>query len=328
MGKAIVLMVLITLAATAAGIAVRRLMRGRSRAARNVLLVLIAVVGFTGINFVGGYIMAPACFLKDFPDESAHRYVVENSTAEKISIDGKYGRLEGWLLRAAGEATDGESQNGAVPGESDGIDGAGAGEKSLLIYFGGNKECSALRMRLLAEYEEYDGVFGGYDFACVDYYGYCESGGTAGVKTFKQYGLEVYDYLTASQGYDRVYIMGYSIGTGVANYVASRRECGGLVLLAPYSNGSDLYNTVCNIFHGPLKLLVGFNMDSDEYAQSIDVKPLILAASEDTVIPWECAETLSGNYPEGAEFILLDDIGHSDIWFYDAAMEHIEEYLH
>ncbi|MCM1307443.1 MAG: alpha/beta hydrolase [Butyrivibrio sp.] len=300
--KAIICMLLITAAALAAGLSVRRLMRGKKRAARNAALVLIALAGFIGINFVGGYMLAPACFLKDFPDAEAHREVEELALATPISFDAKSGKLSGWLM---------ESGNKSAP---------------LVIYFGGNKECSALRMKRLAEGSVKE-TFGGFDFACVDYPGYCESEGTAGAKSFKRYGLEVYDFLTKERAYERVYIMGYSIGTGVANYVASQRECDGLVLLAPYSDGSDLYNTVCNIFHGPLRLLVGFNMDSAEYARDIKPKPLILAAGEDEVIPWECAKRLSANYPDGAEFTLIDGIGHSDLWTDERALELIKKYL-
>lgn len=300
--KAIIFMVLITAAATAAGLMVRRLMKGKKKAARNAMLVFIALAGFTGINFVGGYMIAPACFLKDFPNEEAHLEVKGLDSVEALVIDGKAGKMSGWLMEC------------------------GEDNAPLIIYFGGNKECSALRMKYLSE-DRYREVFDGFDFACVDYPGYCDSEGAAGAKSFKQYGLEVYDFLTKERGPDRVYIMGYSIGTGVANYVASKRDCDGLVLLAPYSNGSDLYNTVCNIFHGPLTLLVGFKMDSDDYAGSIELKPLILAAGEDEVIPWKCAERLSENYPNGSDFVLIDGIGHSNIWTNEQALELIKKYL-
>lgn len=300
--KAIIFMVLITAAATAAGLMVRRFMKGKKKAARNAMLVFIALAGFTGINFVGGYMIAPACFLKDFPNEEAHREVKGLDSVEALVVDGKAGKMSGWLMES------------------------GEDNAPLIIYFGGNKECSALRMKYLSE-DRYREVFDGFDFACVDYPGYCDSEGAAGAKSFKQYGLEVYDFLTKERGPDRVYIMGYSIGTGVANYVASKRDCDGLVLLAPYSNGSDLYNTVCNIFHGPLTLLVGFKMDSDDYAGSIELKPLILAAGEDEVIPWKCAERLSGSYPNGSDFVLIDGIGHSNIWTNEQALELIKKYL-
>lgn len=300
--KAIICTVLIVIAATALGLWARRLTRGKRRAARSVVLAFIGLAGFAGINFVGGYMIAPLFFLRDYPDAAAHQAVENLDAVEELRIDGSFGTLSGWLMKS---------------GEKD---------PPLIIYFGGNKECAALRMKYLSE-ERYREVFGGYDFACVDYPGYCDSEGTAGSRTFKRYGLEVYDDLTGGRGPDRVYIMGYSIGTGVANYVASRRECDGLILLAPYGDGSDLYNTVCNIFHGPLKVLVGFDMDSAEFAGKIDLKPLILAAGEDEVIPWKRAEALSERYPNGADFVLIDGIGHSEIWSNEQALERIKAYL-
>lgn len=303
MTKAIIFIVLIIIAATAAGIAVRKIMKGKKKAARNAILVFIALVGFTGINFIGGYMIAPVFFLKDSPDEAAHKAVEGLDSVTKISVDGRYGNMSGWLMESGEE------------------------NAPLIVYFGGNKECSALRMKYLSE-DRYGEVFDGFDFVCVDYPGYCESEGVAGSKSFKQYGLEVYDFVTKDREPESVYIMGYSIGTGVANYVAANRECDGLILFAPYGDGSDLYNTVCNIFHGPLKLLVGFNMDSDKFAEDIAVKPLILAAGEDEVIPWKCAERLSKCYREGSDFVLIEGIGHSNIWTDEKALELVKDYLH
>ncbi len=69
-------------------------------------------------------------------------------------------------------------------------------------------------------------------------------------------------------------------------------------------------------------------MDSDKFAEDIAVKPLILAAGEDEVIPWKCAERLSKCYREGSDFVLIEGIGHSNIWTDEKALELVKDYLH
>ena len=52
---------------------------------------------------------------------------------------------------------------------------------------------------------------------------------------------------------DNIVIMGYSIGTGMATYLASQKNVNGLILLAPYDNALNLYNDNLNIFYGPIE---------------------------------------------------------------------------
>ena len=62
-------------------------------------------------------------------------------------------------------------------------------------------------------------------------------------------GIILYDYATTIECVDKdnIIIMVYSIGTGVATYVASQREITGLVLMAPYDDFSSIANGIMNI---------------------------------------------------------------------------------
>ena len=170
------------------------------------------------------------------------------------------------------------------------------GSAPTVLYFGGNNEDAASRV-------------------------------LASEKSFQEMGLAVYDSLMNREDVSRIVLMGYSIGTGVANYVASERQPAGLILMAPYADGYDLYNGYVNIFHGPLKALVSFKMKSVKYAEKVDVKPLVLASKADEEVPYESSVRLFEKYKKGCNFVTIDDIGHNDFWGTQEVLDEIKKYL-
>ena len=182
-------------------------------------------------------------------------------------------------------------------------------------------------MLTLLESENLRSVFDGYHFAYVDYPGYGKSEGMASERSFKDMGLTVYDSLMNRDDVNRITLMGYSIGTGVANYAASERQPAGLILMAPYADGYDLYNGYADIFHGPLKALVSFKMKSVKFAEKVDIKPLLLASKADQEIPYDSSVRLFERYKKGCNFVTVDEIGHNDFWKSQEVLDEIEKYL-
>ena len=172
-------------------------------------------------------------------------------------------------------------------------------------------------------------LFEGYNFAVCSYPGYEYSQGEPSGDTLRTMGLGVYDYLSNLDCVDstRIYIWGFSLGTGVSNYVASCRPVKGLLLMAPYSNGYDLYNNFIDIFHGPLRGLVTYRMDAEDYANHIQVKPTILASSSDEIVAYSSSYKLSSNYPSGSTLITYKTLKHNDFWNSAESQEAIKQYF-
>ena len=122
-------------------------------------------------------------------------------------------------------------------------------------------------------------------------------------------------------------LMGYSMGTGVANYVASERKIDGLVLMAGYAEGADLFNNYVPLFYGPLKLLVTYKMECVKFAQSIEVKPLLISSDTDDVIPHSSSEKLSQAYQKGCTFVTISNTEHSYYWSNPTALNSISDYI-
>lgn len=278
-----------------------RLAKNKSKLCRIFTYVTAAVLSV----FVAGdavcYALAPTFLFQPHFDEQASNELANYQNAEEIIFEGDNGKISGWLIDMYGE------------------------EAPLVLYFGGNSENSANRILSLLNNEEQMGAFDGCNFAFVDYPGYGKSEGTPSEESFKRFGTDAYDYF--KNRYDRIVIMGYSIGTGVANYTASQRDADGLILMAPYADGYDLYNGFVNIFHGPLRLLVDYKMEAVEFARKIELRPLILASPDDRIVRYSSSVRLASAYPSGCRFVTVDGIAHNQFFRTELVLEEIRNYL-
>ena len=112
----------------------------------------------------------------------------------------------------------------------------------------------------------------------------------------------------------------------MANYVAGQRNPAGMILMAPYADGYDLYNNKVDIFHGPMRFLVSFKMPADDFAYNVSVKPLILASKTDEVVPYESSVRLFQAYGNGCDFVTVN-IGHREFWENSEVMGKVREYI-
>lgn len=211
------------------------------------------------------------------------------------------------------------------------ISGWHIGEKAenrpLIIYFGGNAENSASRVReILLTAGEYDAL-DGCGFVMADMPGYGKSAGYPSERRIRDLALRVYDGAVQNYRPSKVIIMGYSIGTGAANYLASQRQTDGLVLYAPYADGYDLYNSRLNIFYGPMRLCVAYKMEAYRFAQDIRVKPLIAMSVTDEVIPPASTRRLCECYQETPDIIVKNDLRHAYFWNDSEVQTATREYI-
>ena len=94
----------------------------------------------------------------------------------------------------------------------------------LVLYFSGNANNVAEFIDKTAS------KIKGYNFIGFNYPGYAGSEGVPCEKCILKYALEIYDRYRPS------YIIGRSLGTAVASYVASKRDVKKLVLITPFDS--------------------------------------------------------------------------------------------
>jgi len=280
------------------------LTRNAKRGVKICLRILAALICLVALLSVTVYTVAPTQLFYPRNDEESASALAAHPNVEQLTIETSGRVVSGWMIHQA------------------------EGKAPLVLYFGGNGEIAANRILYLVESGDIS-AFAGCNFAFLDYPGYGLSSGNPGEASLKQMGLDVYDALSAREDVDanRIVQFGFSMGTGVANYVASNRTTAGLVLFAPYADGYDLYNTMVPVFYGPLRALVAFKMESVKFAESIGLKPLIFSSVDDEMVPIASSERLSAAFPAGCEFVKMQGFGHNGYWSSDDVLLRVSKYI-
>lgn len=245
-------------------------------------------------------------FFYPWHDEKSYNQLLNEKNFEEIRINNNGKLLNGWIKYNTDQQ-----------------------QAPLLIFFGGNAQNSSNTCLNFLHTDKYK-YFEGYNLMIIDYPGYGLSDGKPSDKTMFDSALKVYDY--ASQldcvDEDNIVVLGYSIGTGVATYVASQRNVNGLILVAPYDEALSLYNDTVNIFHGPLKLLARYKFNSIYYAQNVTVSPLIITSYDDEVISYKFSLNLAKYFNNIDKTIVLNNnVKHNDYFSQEEVLINIYDYL-
>ena len=102
------------------------------------------------------------------------------------------------------------------------------GSDEAVVYFGGNAE------RPEESIPVFKVIFDSQTVYLINYRGYGESDGSPTEEGLYADALAVCDHV--SRNHSKVTVIGRSLGTGVATYVASKREVDGLVLVEPFDS--------------------------------------------------------------------------------------------
>ncbi len=268
-------------------------LRGRKAVKKVIKLFLVTVINVSVFSFAVIYGFSSAVILQPHSDENSSVMLESITGAENVSFEGSEGRIDGWIYKNTSENT------------------------SVILYFYGNYETAATRLNMILN-SSWKTVYDGYDIAVFDYPSYGRSEGSCSDEGLCTFAVDVFDEL--SNTYDDVTVIGYSVGTGPATYLAANRDISSLTLYAPYADGYDLYNNVIDVFHGVFEHLVSFNINSKEFAKDVEENVLIFASSDDETIPLSSSLKLSDSF-NNMQFVRLQGIGHNDFFSSSEVLE-------
>ena len=192
------------------------------------------------------------------------------------------------------------------------------GKRKAILYFGGNAEVVALTAIDFAQ------QLNGFTQVFVDYRGYGRSGGAPSEQALLSDALKVYDSLAPS--YREVVVIGRSLGSGVATFLAASRPVNKLVLVTPFDSILRVAQRHYPIY--PVSLLLKDKFDSLAYASDIKVETLILAAEKDGIIHPSHTENLANALGDKyTTFSVIKGAHHNDISLDDRYYRLIDEFL-
>ncbi len=173
-----------------------------------------------------------------------------------------------------------------------------------LLFFAGNADDAAGYMA------EFSASHPDHALYLMHYRGY---GGSSGIPTEAALfadALALFDHAYAQ--HKDVLVIGCSLGSGIAAYVASQRAVAKLILVTPYDS---IERIAAGRFPWmPIKLLLKDKYESWRYAAKITAPTLIIAAANDTVIPAKHTQALFGAFSKGvATMKIIANVDHNSI---------------
>ncbi len=168
----------------------------------------------------------------------------------------------------------------------------------LLIYFGGNAD-DATRIVLHVK---------GFEIIAFNYRGFVNSGGKPSEKNIFSDSLKIFDKYAKNK---EVIVMGRSLGTGVATYVASKRDVRGLILITPYDSIVSIGKKMYPYF--PIETLSNHKFESVKYMLDVKAKVGLIEVEGDDVIPKYHFDKLKEKVLNLALHVELKDTTHGDV---------------
>lgn len=178
------------------------------------------------------------------------------------------------------------------------------GKDEAIIYFGGNGEA------VVANASFFNKTLSDYTIYLVNYRGY--GGSTSKPMEVALYADAQYIYDQVKTKHKTISVIGRSLGSGVATYLASTRNISKMILVTPFDSIQAIAQKQYPVF--PIALLLRDKFDSLSRVKNISAKTLVLLAENDVVIPFENSQRLIAAFPSSQIKVeLIEDTGHNNI---------------
>lgn len=151
----------------------------------------------------------------------------------------------------------------------------------------------------------------GYDLYMLDYRGYGKSSGVIeGQKQIYDDNQIVYNELKKRYNEDKIIILGYSIGSGLAAKLATDNHPRALILQAPYYSLTHLMKSRYPFIP---TFLLKYKFPTDEYLQTCKIPVTIFHGDQDFIIPLESSLMLQKRFKNNDTLIILKEQGHNSM---------------
>lgn len=192
--------------------------------------------------------------------------------------------------------------------------------KGLVIYYhgnGGNDDTNPDKFWLFMNE--------GYDVLYPDYRGFGQSSGELKNEDDLVGDMKiVYTEMTKEYDEENIFIVGYSMGSGVAAQVAASNDPKGVMIWAPYYSMVDMKNKDYPFLPS---FLVRYPLRTDLAIPKIDEPITIFYAGVDEVLPVDRSIKLTELLKESDEYLVLEGQAHGGIFYNDELRTKTREIL-
>lgn len=151
----------------------------------------------------------------------------------------------------------------------------------------------------------------GYDFFVFDYRGFGKSKGEIDSEDILYSDTQqAYNILKQGYGEENIVVIGYSIGTALAAYIAANNNPRKLILQAPYFSMTDMMKLNYPIVP---TFLLNYKLETYKFVQNCKMPIVIFHGTNDDVIPYSSSIRLKKYLKKDDKLITLKGQEHKDI---------------
>lgn len=185
-------------------------------------------------------------------------------------------------------------------------DDTSAKPKGVVLFFHGNRNN-------IAHYSHYAPIFTrhGYEVWMPDYPGYGRSTGEIEDGMLQDLSIQLYQMARSRFAPVQIVVYGKSLGSGIAAYLASERDCRQLILETPYYSLSSLAQHYAWFL--PVPLLMRFTLNTGEYLTDVTAPVTAFVAGKDEVVPIANSMKLLGRLKPNDGFRVFEQEKHNGI---------------
>lgn len=179
------------------------------------------------------------------------------------------------------------------------------GRRDAILYFGGNAESVEAMRGDLAQW------FPDHSSYLLHYRGFGDSGGRPGEQALFADALALFDHVRSRHREGSIAVLGRSLGSGVASYLASRRPVTKLVLITPFDSMANVGQAHYPWL--PVRWLLGDRYESVQHLRKYPGPILVIRAGEDQVIPPASTDRLIAALDGRPQVVELPGTDHNSL---------------
>ncbi|MBU0721672.1 alpha/beta hydrolase [bacterium] len=173
---------------------------------------------------------------------------------------------------------------------------------STLLFFGGRSHDSVGLIKKLSL------AFPHVRIITFNYRSYGKSGGSVNEKNIMDDGLKIAELI--KKNYGDFYILGFSIGSSVASYVASKTNVLGVFLVGPFDSIALLAKEKYGVC---LSWVLRYKFDNTEFVKNLDARTYVLVSKSDTTTYIENARNLKSHVKNLALYKEMENLTHKEL---------------
>lgn len=195
--------------------------------------------------------------------------------------------------------------------------------ESTLLFFPGNyHDVVGLIKKLSSLYPH-------VRIVAFNYRSYGKSGGTISEKNMLKDGVKIASLV--QKNYGDFYILGYSLGSSVAAYVASKLKTKGVFLVGSFDSYYELvkkrYKTIDKISKINLSKMFRYKLNNKDHVKSIDAKTYLFGSKSDQIIHIHNTRNLKKHVKNLAYYDELENLTHIELLWDKKVVDTIKEVM-